>query len=134
MDTTNGYDATEVCEGWPKEVCTVTKKKNRKVKPVTNCKILPRQFCAPAKCKAKEQTEECFDKVVTTVEEKPQEECNVEPVKNCEIVSHLVPRIEQVEECADVPREVCNRFRSKPKKIKKPILQRWCFNPTQASI
>ena len=39
----------------------------------------------------------------------------------------LIPELE----CVDVPKEVCVRVRNNPKKIKKPIVKRWCYTPTE---
>ena len=31
--------------------------------------------------------------------------------------------------CVDVPREVCTKSQTKPKKVKKPSIKKWCYTP-----
>lgn len=131
LDQTNGYTTTELCDVWPKEVCEVTKRKNRKVKPITSCRLVPRELCAPASCRVKEGEEECFDQIVTTIEEKPKETCTFDPQRSCKFVTELVPQLEPVEECVDVPKEVCSRAKMKARKVKKPVVKKWCYIPTK---
>ena len=35
--------------------------------------------------------------------------------------------------CVDVPREVCVRVRTNPRKIQRPVIKKWCYVPTQES-
>ena len=109
----------------------MTKRKNRKVKPITSCRIMLRDFCAPAICRVKEGEEECFDQIVTNIEEKPKETCTVDPQRSCKFVTELVPQLEPVEECVDVPKEVCSRAKIKARKVKKPVVKKWCYIPTK---
>jgi len=37
------------------------------------------------------------------------------------------------ENCVDVPKEVCARVRNNPRTIKKPIIKKWCYVPTEES-
>ena len=109
----------------------MTKRKNRKVKPITSCKLVPRELCAPASYRVKEGKEECFDQIVTTIEEKPKETCAVDPQRICKFVTELVPQLEPVEECVDVPKEVCSRSKIMARKVKIPVVQKWCYIPTK---
>ena len=111
----------------------MTKRKNRKVKPITSCHLMPRKFCAPASCRIKEGEEKCFDQIITTIEEKPKETCTVDPRQSCKFVTELVPQLEPVEECMDVPKEVCTRAKGKGRKVKKPVLKKWCYIPTKTA-
>ena len=131
IDRVDGYTTTEVCDTWPKEVCSVSKRKNRKVKPVTSCRMVPKEFCAPASCGVKDGEEECFDKTVTSIEENPKETCTFNPQRRCKLVTELVPQLDQVEKCVDVPKEVCTKAKVSPRKVQKPILKKWCYVPTQ---
>ena len=36
-----------------------------------------------------------------------------------------------VKNCVDVPKEVCVRVRRNPRKIKKPIIKKWCYVPSE---
>jgi len=49
-DETVGYTTRTKCSKWPKEVCSVSKKKVKKFTPVTGCNKEPRELCAPAGC------------------------------------------------------------------------------------
>ena len=62
---------------------------------------------------------------------KPVEECDLEPQKTCRHVTKLVPYLRAVEECVDVPQEVCGVSRVDPVKKKRPSIQWWCVDPEQ---
>jgi hypothetical protein len=38
-----------------------------------------------------------------------------------------------VEECVDVPKEVCHRTKTNPRKVQKPIVKKWCYQPSKES-
>merc|ERR1739848_884147 len=64
-----------------------------------------------------EGAEVCYDKTSTIVQDAPKEECNLEPQRTC----------------ADVTKEVCTRSRTNPRKVKKPVVKKWCYVPTEES-
>jgi len=130
---TSGYTTSVKCSKWPREVCSVTKKTVKKYTPVTGCTKEPRELCAPAGCKLVPGPEICHDKVQTIVQDKPKEECSLEPQRDCKHVTKLVPKLTPTEECVDVPKEVCSRSRTNPKTIKKPVIKKWCYVPTEES-
>merc|ERR1712055_1184278 len=99
----------------------------------TGCSKEPRELCAPAGCGFKEGREECFDKVQTVVQDAPKEQCSLEPQRTCKHVTKLVPKLEPTEECVDVPKEVCTRSRTNPRKVKKPVVEKWCYVPSEES-
>lgn len=37
------------------------------------------------------------------------------------------------ENCVDVPKEVCVRVRNNPRQIKRPVIKKWCYVPTEES-
>jgi hypothetical protein len=61
--------------------------------------------------------EECSDKVQTIVQDKPTEECTIEPQRTCRHVTKLVPKLTPTEECVDVPKEICTRYKEYYKEI-----------------
>jgi len=130
-EETSGYTTGTKCSKWPREVCTVSKKSVKKYTPITGCSKEPRELCAPAGCGFKEGEEECYDKVQTVVQDQPKEQCNLEPQVTCKHVTKLVPQLEPVEECVDVPKEVCTRSRGNPRKVKKPVIKTWCYRPSE---
>jgi len=130
---TVGYTTQEKCHKWPREECSVTKKLVKKYSPVTNCVKVPRELCAPAGCGVKAGPEECYDKIKTIIQDKPSEECNIEPQRLCKHVTKLVPKLEPKEECVDVPKEICSRSRRRPRKVQKPIIKLWCYVPSKES-
>jgi len=132
-DNTSGYTTTTECKQWPKEVCSVSKKPVKKYTPITGCTKEPRELCAPAGCGFKEGREECFDKVQTVVQDAPKEQCTLEPQRTCKHVTKLVPKLEPKELCIDVPKEVCTRSRTNPRRVKKPVVKKWCYVPTEES-
>jgi len=76
---------------------------------------------------------ECFDKKQTVVQDAPKEQCSLEPQRTCKHVTKLVPKLEPTEECVDVPKEVCTRARTNPRKVKKPVVKKWCYVPSEES-
>jgi len=132
-DQTAGYTSFTKCSKWPREVCKTSKKKVKKYSPITGCTKEPRELCAPAGCGFKEGAEECFDKTQTIVQDAPKEQCSLEPQRTCAHVTKLVPKLEPQEECTDVPKEVCTRSRTNPRKVKKPVVKKWCYVPSAES-
>ncbi|QQP50682.1 Uncharacterized protein FKW44_011782 [Caligus rogercresseyi] len=132
-DVTQGYTTEQKCTKWPKQVCTSEKKNVKKYSPETECKKVPRQLCGPSGCVPQPGPEECFDKKETIVQEVPEEQCNLEPQKSCKQVTKLVPLLKPVEECVDIPKEVCSRSRKNPRKVQKPVVKKWCYVPSAAS-
>jgi len=134
-EVTNGYTQSRPCTKWPKEVCFITKEQNTKVTPVVGCHKENITLCAPAGCKpVPAKVPICHDEVKTIVQDKPKEECSLEPQRTCKHVTKLVPKLTPTEECVDVPKEVCSRSRvPKPKPIKKPVIKKWCYVPSEES-
>ena len=52
----------------------------------------------------------------------------------CRHVTKLVPRLKAVEECVDVPQEVCGVSKIKPEKKTRPSIQNWCFHPQNEEV
>merc|ERR1740137_376886 len=132
-DETSGYTTNTKCSKWPNEVCSVSKKPVKKYTPITGCTKEPRELCAPAGCGFKQGAEECYDKTQTVVQDAPKEQCSLEPQRTCKHVTKLVPKLEPTEECVDVPKEVCTRSRTNPRKVKKPVVKKWCYIPSEES-
>ena len=65
--------------------------------------------------------------------ENPVETCEMEPIRTCKHVTKLVPKLVPVEKCADVPKEICARSKTNPRKIKKPLIKKWCYVPSKES-
>merc|ERR1712210_335111 len=99
----------------------------------TGCTKEPRELCAPRGCGFKKGNPECYDKVQTVVQDAPKEQCTLEPQRTCKHVTKLVPKLEPTEECVDVPKEVCTRSRTNPRPVKKPVVKKWCYVPSEES-
>jgi hypothetical protein len=41
--------------------------------------------------------------------------------------------LKPLDNCVDVPREVCVRVRTNPRKVKRPIIKKWCYVPSAES-
>jgi len=131
---TNGYTTIPKCTKWPHQVCTLSREANIKVTPVVGCHKVPIELCAPAGCKLVPEPEpHCHDEIKTIVQDKPKEECSLEPQRTCKHVTKLVPKLSPTEECVDVPKEVCTRSRTNPRKVKKPVVKKWCYVPSEES-
>jgi len=133
VDVTSGYTTSKKCSKWPKEVCTISRKNVKKYTPITGCTKEPRELCAPAGCGFKQGPQECYDKVKTVVQDAPKEDCSLEPQRTCKFVTKLTPKLEPKLQCTDVPKEVCTRSRTNPKKVKRPVIKKWCYIPSEES-
>merc|ERR1711970_780791 len=132
-DVTQGYTTEKKCTKWPKQVCKKDRANVKKYSPETECKKVPRELCGPSGCELVPGPEECFPKTETVVSEVPEETCNLEPQKECKHVTKLVPLLKPAEECVDIPKEVCSRSRTNPRKVQKPVVKKWCYVPTAES-
>merc|ERR1712002_826184 len=112
-DVTQGYTTEKKCTKWPKQVCKKDRKRVKKYSPETECKKVPRELCGPSGCELVPGPEECFPKTETVVTE--------------------VPVLKPAEECVDIPKEVCSRSRTNPRKVQKPVVKKWCYVPTAES-
>ena len=119
----------EVCKTVYESSCSTkyVEKQPGKFVADTVCEKLPVEICG-AGCSFQEGTEECHDKVVTSVVEIPEEVCDLNPQKTCRFTTKLVPKLEPVQECTKVTKETCQLGFSKPKQIKKPLTTKWCLN------
>ena len=114
-DVTVGYTTTKQCQKWPRQQCTMEKKLTTKYTTMTGCNKEPTELCAPVGCGFKEVRtdqiifsfsyfsdiffchqgpEECHDVIKTVISERPEEECQIEPQRNCKHVTKLVPRLQ----------------------------------------
>jgi len=132
-DVTNGYTTERKCSKWPKQVCTSEKKNVKKYSPETECKKVARELCGPSGCELRPGPEQCIKEKETVVQAVPEETCNLEPQKSCKHVTKLVPLLKPAEECVDIPKEVCSRSRTNPRKVQKPVVKKWCYVPTAES-
>merc|ERR1712029_629870 len=89
--------------------------------------------CVPQPVVGSHGEETCYDKTQTVVQDAPKENCNLEPQRTCKHVTKLVPKLTPTEECVDVPKEVCTRSRTNPRAVKKPVVKKWCYVPTEES-
>jgi len=132
-EVTVGYTTKDECEEWPVEKCSVEKKLVKKVTPETGCHKEPVELCAPKGCGFSNGPVSCHNRVKTIVVDKPIEECNIEPIRSCKHITKLVPKLVPVQECIDVPKEICARSKTNPQKIKKPVVKKWCYVPSKES-
>jgi len=131
-DVTQGYTTEQKCTKWPVQKCKTSAGKVKKYSPETECKKVPREVCGPGTTQVP-GAEECFDRKETVIQEVPNETCNLEPQKICKHVTKLVPLLKPAEECVDIPKEVCSRSRTNPRKVQKPVVKKWCYVPTAQS-
>jgi hypothetical protein len=57
------------------------------------------------------------------------EKCELTPKKECKDVSTLVPSLQAVEKCMDIPKEVCSKV-EKPRLITKSAKRLFCETTT----
>jgi hypothetical protein len=97
----------------------------------TKCEKLPVEICG-AGCVTEEGDEECHEKIITSLVDVPEEVCDLNPQKTCRFQTKLVPRLKPAHECTTIPKEVCNLKFSSPQEVEKPLLTKWCLDPTPA--
>jgi len=132
-DVTQGYTTQQECDKWPQQICELEKKKVKKYSPETQCKKIPQQLCGPGACPIIAGPKECRKEMKTIVQEVPKERCSLRAQPFCEFETKLVPVLKPVDNCVDVPKEVCVRMRTNPRKVKKPVIKKWCYVPTEES-
>lgn len=98
----------------------------------TFCEKLPVEICG-AGCITEEGPEECHDKIVTSLLDVPEEQCDLNPQKTCRFQTKLVPKLSPRHECTIIPQETCSLKFSAPQPIEKPLLTKWCQDPTPAA-
>merc|ERR1711962_153988 len=115
------------------QVCSISKTPVRKVIPNTRCEKVPVEICGPSSCGLTTGPVECRTETRTIPGEKPEEVCSLEPLRSCKHVTKLVPQLEPHESCTDVPKEVCTRSQTNPRKVQKPVITKWCYTPSEES-
>jgi len=126
-DVTQGYTTEQKCSKWPVNKCSLSRKPVKKFSPETECKKVPFELCGPGACPVEQGPEECQDRMETIVQDVPEESCSLEPQRECKHVTKLVPLLKPRENCLDIPKEVCSRRRTSPRKVQKPVVKRWCY-------
>merc|ERR1711997_1222613 len=132
---------TKVCNGQGEEVCQTLYESSCSTKYIekqpgkfvgdTKCEKLPIEICG-AGCVTEPGTEECLNKVLTSLIDVPEEVCDLNPQKTCKFQTKLVPRLRPAHECTEIPREVCHLKFSSPKPVDKPLKTKWCLDLTPA--
>jgi len=128
-----GYVTETDCKKWPKEVCTISKEYKKKLNRITKCDKVPIELCGPAGCGFTQGPEQCHDQVKTVITDLPNEECDLQPQRKCSHVTKLVPKLTPVEECVDVPKEVCQKSKGNPRTVIKAVTKKWCYTPSLES-
>ena len=124
----------EVCQTVYESSCTTKyteKEPGGKLVGDTSCEKLPVEICG-AGCSYEEGEEECHDKTIVSLVDVPEEVCDLNPQKTCRFVTKLVPRLSPKHECTIVPKETCLLKFSQPRQVPKPLLTKWCLDPTPA--
>jgi hypothetical protein len=115
-DVASGYTASQKCSNWLVQKCDVKRKQVKKYSPQTSCKKVAVDICGPSSCPSI-----------------PEEECSLEPKRVCRFVTKLVPQLKPHESCLDVPKKVCVRTQTNPRKVQKQIIKTWCYTPSDVS-
>jgi hypothetical protein len=149
-----GFTTELKCDKWPREVCTLEKKKVKKYTPNTSCEKVPKKMCAPRGCGIKQVIQNTSSNAPTCVRipggrPVPRQTEDGGGGQPCGGVRHgahpdlqvghsplppparhitkLVPRLVATQECVDVPKEICARSKVNPRKVKRPAIQKWCY-------
>ena len=132
----------KVCNGQGEEECRTVYESSCSTKYVekqpgkfvgdTACEKLPVEICG-AGCTFEEGPEECHDKVTASIVDVPEEVCDLNPQKTCRFITKLVPKLKPEHQCTIVPKETCTLKFTQPKQVDKPLLTKWCLDPTPAA-
>ena len=124
---------TKVCDGTGPETCQrfyetgcETVYKGNGSLPQTSCMKYPVDLCGKG-CTVKADPEVCHDKVFDSIDEIPEEHCDLSPTRVCKNVAKLVPRLKPESKCSSVPQESCQYRFGDPKKITKEQKSIWCL-------
>jgi len=132
----------KVCNGQGEEECRTVYESSCTTKYIekqpgkfvgdTGCEKLPIEICG-AGCTFEEGPEECHDKVLVSLVDVPEEICDLNPQKTCRFVTKLVPKLKPEHQCTIVPKETCTLKFTQPQQVEKPLLTKWCLDPTPAA-
>lgn len=113
------------CRQVPRTVCEIDNNDLNKSFPETECRKEPNEVCGPEKCPVV-TTDSCEDIEKTFVTPVPKERCELKPYKICNTEIISLPSLEQVNECIDVPKEVCSVEQVNPRQVARPVIKKWC--------
>jgi len=116
----------QVCRTVPQQKCSISQQENRKLSRSTDCKSVPREVCGPEACPIVKGDRICRNEVKTVVQEVPEESCQMAPRKDCSMETQIIPSLEAVEECVDVPKEICSMVQVNPRVERNPVVKKWC--------
>merc|ERR1712025_487607 len=102
--------------------------------PVTACTKEPRELCAPAGCKLVPGPEHCHDKVQTIVQDKPKEECSLEPQRDCKHVTKLVPKLTPARSVWTCPRRCAPGPELTPRRSRSPSSRSGATSPLRSPV
>jgi len=132
----------KVCNGQGPEECRTVYESSCSTKYVekqpgkfvgdTSCEKLPIEICG-AGCTYEEGEQECHDKVIASLVDVPEEVCDLNPQKTCRFITKLVPKLKPEHQCTIVPKETCTLKFTQPQQVDKPLLTKWCLDPTPAA-
>ena len=71
--------------------------------------------------------------MLTSLVDVPEEVCDLNPQKTCRFITKLVPKLKPEHQCTIVPKETCTLKFTQPKQVDKPLLTKWCLDPTPAA-
>merc|ERR1712154_148840 len=59
-----------------------------------------------------------------------EEVCDLNPQKTCRFITKLVPKLKPEHQCTIIPKETCTLRFTQPQLVDKPLLTKWCLDPT----
>ena len=72
------------CVSWPRQECSIERREVTRMTPTTECTKLPVELCGPPGCSFREsEREQCEDRKVTLVQDRPAETCDIQPRRVC---------------------------------------------------
>ncbi|TRY78519.1 hypothetical protein TCAL_07167 [Tigriopus californicus] len=113
------------CYQVPRMQCQLTQEKVEKTIPSTDCQQETTEVCGPEACPMTKGQRLCEDQLKVTVQNVPRERCTLNPKKVCNPKSKVLPQLERVEQCLDVPKEICQSIQV-PKTVMKEVNTTWC--------
>ena len=118
-----GGGGGEVCRELQETVC------NSRAGTGLGCRLEGRRVCAPDHCRLVEGEEECEDRVEQAVLEVPEQECSLQPQRECRNRTVSLPQLVAGRVCRPVSQQLCRTVLLPPSTVTQTQNVTYCLPP-----